>query len=459
MKVGKENEKLEFKKTTAELKEGVISMAAILNKHGGGELYFGVRNDGTPSGHTISDKTLRDVSQAISNHLEPKVYPKIEVVYIDDKPCIYVEFIGDGAPYFAYGRAYIRVADEDKSMSPAELENYIVRKTERRTPWDDEPSDKLPSDVSEDVLKNFMERANQAERIGFSYTNREDVLNRLNLIKGGKVKNAGVALFCGFPLLEVQMAIFATTERLTFNDINRASGNISRLATIAERYIRTNTRWRVVLDGSLQRKEIPEIPMDAVREAIINSLCHRDFRSSQNNEIVIYSNRVEIYNPGVFPEGLTPKDFIDGVGYSVKRNPLLAQLMYYVKDIESFGTGLKRISGACDAAGVKVEFLERKMGFSVVFYRPDAVAFSDAADVDNIVESIDVNELQMKILKTMCDNPKVSAKQLSEVVGISPRNVQVHIQSLKATGLIERVGSPKGGHWVVNAERVRAICL
>jgi len=62
MKIGKENEKLEFKKTTAELKEGIISMVAILNKHGSGELYFGVRNDGTPMGMDISEKTLRDIS-------------------------------------------------------------------------------------------------------------------------------------------------------------------------------------------------------------------------------------------------------------------------------------------------------------------------------------------------------------------------------------------------------------
>jgi ATP-dependent DNA helicase RecG len=108
MKIGKETEILEFKKTTAELKEGVISMSAILNKHGGGELLFDIQKDGTPLGQMISEKTLRDISQAVSNHIEPKIYPKISEVYIDDKPCISVEFTGDEPPYFAYGRAYIR---------------------------------------------------------------------------------------------------------------------------------------------------------------------------------------------------------------------------------------------------------------------------------------------------------------------------------------------------------------
>jgi ATP-dependent DNA helicase RecG len=230
-------------------------------------------------------------------------------------------------------------------------------------------SDKTAADIDEVVLKDYLERANLAGRIDFPYTSKEDALRRLGLLKNGMLTNAAVVFFIGAPLMEVQMAVFATTERLTFNDIKRGNGNVQQLASIAEKYIRNNIRWRVVFDGSLQRKEIPEIPMGAVREAIINSYCHREFRSSQNNTISIFSDRVEIYNPGTFPAGLTPEDFIKGSELSVKRNPLLSQLMYYVKDIESFGTGLKRIADACSSAGVKVEFRMLKLGFAVLFYR------------------------------------------------------------------------------------------
>jgi len=370
MRIGKENEKLEFKKTTAELKEGIISMTAMLNKHGGGELYFGVRNDGTPIGFDISEKTLRDISQAVANHMDPKIYPKITEIFVDEKPCVHVEFTGEESPYFAYGRAYIRVADEDRVLSPAELENYINKKNEWRGIWDSSLSNKAIADVDEDVLKNYIERANRAGRIDFTYTNKEEVLHKLDATDGYKLKNAADVLFVGSKMLEVQMAIFAGMERLTFNDIKRYSGSVTSLVEIAETYIKNNIRWRVVLDGSIQRKEIPEIPMDAVREALVNSYCHRLYSSSQNNEITIFSNRIEIYNPGTFPDGLTPQDFLTGQERSIKRNPLLAQLMYYTKDIESFGTGLKRITDACDEAGVRVEFELLKRGFAVVFYRP-----------------------------------------------------------------------------------------
>ena len=480
MIIGKESEKLEFKKSTAELKEGVISMSAILNKHGGGELYFGVLNDGTPFGQMVGASTLRDISQAVSNHIEPQIYPKISEAVINNKRCIHVEFTGDDAPYFAYGRAYVRVADEDKQMTPAELKDYIRRQNAKTYPWDSEASQKTPDDIDDDAFKLYVERANQAGRIGFEYTTKEDALTRLNLLIDGKLKNAAAVLFCGESLIELQTAVFATTERFTFHDIGREGGSIINMIDVAEKYLRRNLRWRVVFDGSIQRNEIPEIPLGAAREAIINSFCHRDYRSTQNNEVVIYSNRVEIYNPGTFPEEYTPQDFIDGMGSSVKRNPLLANLMYYVRDIESFGTGLKRIVDECSLADVKVEFQMRKMGFAVVFYRPinhintgdsgysgssinenittninagvsDNIVYSIADDIaDSIAGSETVNGAQARIISLMRAQPCISANQIAQKIGIAQRNVQVHIKSLKDRGLIRREGAAFGGHWIVN---------
>jgi len=468
MNIGRESEVLEFKKSTGELSEGVISIAAMLNKHGSGELYFGVRNDGTVLGQQIGESTLRDVSQVVAAYIDPKIFPNIELVYLDDKPCIYVRFAGDDAPYLAYGRGYIRVADEDRQMPTSELEEYILRKNARKDTWDSSVSEKTPYDIPDVDMERYHERATLAGRISFPYSTKEDALIRLGMLKDGKLTNAAAVFFCGATLLEVQMAVFAGTERLTFNDIQRDGGNTQQLAAIAERYVRNNIRWKVIFDGSLQRKEIPEIPMDAVREAIINSYCHRDYRSSQNNAVMVFSNRVEIYNPGKFPEGLAPEDFIKGSELSIKRNPLLAQLMYYVKDIESFGTGLKRISDTCDSVGVKVEFEMRKLGFAVVFYRPD-IAVSNGSTVNNVVnnigdsigddsitkniiENITINETQKTILVQMQLNPKITAKQLAEIAGISQRNIQANIKSLRERGLIRREGATYGGSWTVNRD-------
>ena len=209
---------------------------------------------------------------------------------------------------------------------------------------------------------------------------------------------------------------------------------------------------RVVLDGSLQRKEIPEIPMDAVREALFNSYCHRLYTSSQNNEITIYSNRVEIYNPGTFPEGHTPQDFIVGEERSIKRNPILAQLMYYTKDIESFGTGLKRIALACEETEVKLDFRLLKNGFAVVFYR-SGEQFDTTEKVSDVVlnaaTNVVLNKSEQAALSNIMENPMTTAERLAELLSKSSRTAQRYLDSLQKKNVIRRVGAKKGGHWEI----------
>ena len=375
MNLGYETETLEFKRTTSELKEGVISIAAILNKHQKGELYFGIKPDGTAIGQQISEKTLRDVSQEIANHIEPRIYPRIEVVRIDDKDCICVSFEGYNTPYFAYNVARIRVADEDKAMSQQELTGYIMKRQSSEGVWERKVSECSVDSVDEKSLREYIRRGQEYGRISFDYTDRNTVLGKLSLTEGRYLLNAGMVLFGETPYNDLQMAVFAGTERLTFLDIQREHGTIFELVDRGEKYIFKNIRWRVEF-GSLQRKEIPEIPVDAVREALINSFCHKEYGTGQNNEVSIYKDRIEIYNPGAFPAGYEPEDFISGRERPIRRNPLIAQTLYYSKNVESFGTGLKRIADACDAAGCKYKFEVLKSGFVVIFYR----AVSDADD-------------------------------------------------------------------------------
>ncbi|MDR2855070.1 MAG: putative DNA binding domain-containing protein, partial [Methanomicrobiales archaeon] len=368
MRLGKESETVEYKKSTGELKEGVISIAAMLNKHNCGELYFGVRSDGVVVGQTLTEKTLRDVSQAIATHIEPELCPIITAIVLDNKACIKVTFEGDNTPYFAYGRAYTRIADEDRALSPLELRKYFTKQITEATPWDSMLSDRSTADIHEPALIRFIEKSNANGRMDYTYTSKKDILTKLDLLRSDRLTNTAKIMFCKKNDLENQMAIFASHERLTFNDIKRERGTVTDLVDSAEKYIKNNIKWRVEFDGSLERKEIPEIPMEAVREALINSFCHRDYSILQNNEISIYKNRVEIYNAGTFPHGLTPHDFIEGSERSIKRNPQLAQMLYYSKDVETFGTGLRRIANVCKNAGVRVDFQMLKTGFVVVFY-------------------------------------------------------------------------------------------
>ena len=151
-----EDEMTELKKSTSELKEAIISIVSILNKHQKGMLYFGIKNDGTILGQQIGEDTLRNISRKITDSIEPKIYPVIEIVKLNNKNCIKLEFEGNDVPYFANGRAYMRVSDEDKQLTQRELKNLILKNEEKNNKWEEKPSNITLDDIDEETLKDFI---------------------------------------------------------------------------------------------------------------------------------------------------------------------------------------------------------------------------------------------------------------------------------------------------------------
>lgn len=143
-----------------------------------------------------------------------------------------------------------------------------------------------------------------------------------------------------------------------------------------ETYIVNNIRRAFVIDASvsLQRREVPEIPLDAIREALYNAFSHRVYETNAAVQIDIFWDSVDIYSPGPFPPGVSPDDFLAGrSAASNPRNVLVAQTLYRSGDIESYGTGLQRIRRSCEAQGTPVEVFERASSVHVKFTRQEAL--------------------------------------------------------------------------------------
>lgn len=388
MNLGMENEATEHKRSTSEMREGMESVASILNKHGHGTLYFGVRpSDGEVVGQDVSEKTLRDISQAFTNRIEPHVIPTIErLVTEDGKSYIRVAFSGDERPYACDGRYRVRSADEDLPMGAAALEAMMLERISRKRPWDRRSSGCSVADVDEDVLRSYVERGVEHNRIPFGYTDARDVLARLGLLcDDGTLTNAAAVCFVPSRDIMLRMGVLADAERLHILDNHQEAGTLFSLVDAAEIYILNNTRRAFVIDGtSLHRREVPEIPLSAIREALLNAFCHRDYEDLGAVQIDIFWDAVDIYNPGSFPPGLTPSDYLVGDEVSSKsRNQLIAQTLYRAGDIETYGTGLRRIKDACDSQGVPVEVFQRGSCVHVRFTRSEALADKPVGDADN----------------------------------------------------------------------------
>ena len=433
-----ESETLELKKSTSELEEALVSIVAILNKHGKGKLMFGVKNDGTVVGQIVSPKTLRTISQAIAAHIEPRIYPKIAHESVSGKDIICVHFEGRQPPYSCRGRAFMRTGDEDRQLSMHELGNLFSARQSHS--WDSQIADCALKDINPNAVKDFVKRANLAGRIDFKFQSAEATLKKLGLLKDGKPLRAAQALFSPKNPINVQAALFAGTDKLTFLDIQQFEGqNIFQLLKECEEYIKKNMRWRVKF-GKLEREEIPEIPLDALREALVNSLCHRDYLAPESNKIAIFKNRIEIYNPGQFPVGLAPEDFIKKPEQSILRNPIIAECMYRTKDVEKWGSGLKRIHEACKENGVKVRFQRLKTGFAVGFMREIA---------PQVTPQVQLSSLEQRIFDVVQKEPRISRMGLSIKLKISADTVKEYLGKLKAKGAIRRVGMTRAGYWEI----------
>lgn len=402
-------------------------------------------------GMSIGRNTLKEITQSVVDNTEPKVFPNVEHRKIDDKDCIVVEAHGINTPYFAYGRAYIRVGESDKALSVHEIETRILSR--KKLLWESEISDRQLKDIDVQTLKDYMKRANDEGRINFKYSNAKTTLRKLHLLSGEKLLKAAGVLFCNDNSMEVQAAVFAGTDKVTFLDIKKFKSNIFTLRKQAEAYVKEHIKWRADLSES-RRREIPEIPVRAFSEAIGNSLCHRDYANPKGNEVAIFKDRVDIYNPGVFPDELSPEDFIKGDGYSILRNPLIAETMYMSVDIEKWASGLKRIYDECTASGVKVEFKRVKTGFVVSFQRPKWEEGKGLAE--GLVEGGQKSKVKskvksrVKVIEMIAQNPSVTIPEIAVALDMSIPGIEKIIRLLKDEKRLRRIVPDKGGHWEIS---------
>ncbi len=466
MNLGHEDEYTEFKKTTSELKEGMESIAAILNKHGHGTLYFGVGPDGEVRGQDVSESTLRKISQAIGNSIDPAIYPTVTHEKTPDgRDYVKVAFSGNDGPYACNGKFRIRVADEDVLMSPWQLRLGFREAENRINPWDGRASDKTIEDVDEDTLRKFVERGQKEDRIPFGYTNAREVLERLGLIKDGKLLNAAAVLFCPSIYTGLKMGILATHARTDILDLKHEEGIFFDLVNKGEYYIISNTRNRVDTSTGGPSPVYPEIPRAAVREALMNAFAHRDWQSTGAVVIDIYNDAVEIISPGWFINGQDPDRHLAGEdNSSVSRNPLISKTLYRSGDIEAYGTGIKRIKDECDAANIKVEYVEVPSGTKLVFHRNDPFGQSlvidplgDKLSDDSLNDSLfdSLSERDSRVLRVIAEDPKSTAAQISKKLKMSESTANRAMKSLQEQGLITRDGSKKTGKWIICADEPR----
>ena len=454
MNVGAENELRENKKSTGEIHDSMKSVSAMLNKHGRGEIYYGVLNDGTVIGQQVSDSSLRDVSRAVRESIEPAISPIVREERYEDKRVIHLIFNGTKRPYSAKGIYYIRVSDEDLPLKQNELFR-IMKERSYNDDWETEMTSYTSDDIDDATLEKFYNNAKKCGRLSIEYYDKNTILNSLELMHNGYVNNACYALFGKKAQVSLKLANFATNEKLTFLDLKEIKGNIYNLVDIAIEYILNHINWRVEI-GKRQRQELPELPERAVREMVVNAFAHARYSDkSTEHEIDVHPGKITIYNPGPFPDDLTPKDFVASDLASLKRNPLILDVLYRSKDVEKEASGFKRMNKLLSDNNLKWSFLKDGYGFYFTFIRDNGTnnVTNGTNRVTNGTNHVtnnlsDLSNLELQIYDLLYSSPKYTREDLSKLTNKSERTIQRILKSLSEKGYIVRIGKTKG-YWEI----------
>jgi ATP-dependent DNA helicase RecG len=465
-----ESEDIEFKKTINEVKQGVISLSAMLNKHGKGTVFFGIANDGKPNlDFLVESDTKKIIAAAISENIYPRVTPNISIIKHDGKNVIEVAAEGNNKPYIAYGRYYIRSDKDDVLMTSNQFLPMLESRCSEIDRWETKPSGHGIESISEDVLIRYVDESNETGRLTFMYRDMTDTLGRLKLLSyDGKLNNAGYYLFSMENPMGLRLTTYDDDEMQSPLSIGDLQGNIMECIEEGVEFIVSTTAQ---MDGKLGVKRT-KVPIRAIREAVVNCFTHMRYNTQPGCEIGISPSRVCIINPGSMPYGTDPQMFAEGKQQSILRNTRIAEVLYFKGTIDRFGTGFKTIFEECDKANVGYTYEDSAEGFKIIFERRPAPedAPKDAPEEANedviedtnedIIEDttveekevpvkVEVSDRESKILALMSADPHVTLKSIRQSTGWTEGDVNGIIKTLKSKGLIRRTGARKNGSWIV----------
>ena len=402
-----ESDSIEFKETTGQLERGMETLCAFLNRSGGTVL-FGVNDKKKIIGQEVSDTTKRTIAEAIGR-LEP--IPAVQISYpslADSNKKIIALHIEDSKmerPFTYKGRAYIRLESTTTIMSQQAYIQLLLARDGVKHRWESFPNPDLHlSDLDNEEITKTVRLGIECGRLPETTGNDiPTILEKLGLMENGVLNHAAAILFANreliaYPQCLLRLARFRGADKMEFLDNQRVQGNLFKLLDAAMAFIFKHLSLSGKVEG-LEREEHLTIPYKAVREGVINSLCHRLLRTPGGSvSIAIYDDRLEIENPGTLPVGWSVEKLKSGHN-SEPQNPLIANVLYKRKILESWGRGISLIMEECRKANLpEPEFNADASQVKLVFrYRAlQQVTGQVTGQVMSLVSTLKNNVLSLK---------------------------------------------------------------
>lgn len=431
-----ESEAVEFKST---FDKGTLETVSAFANTKGGVILIGVSDRGEILGVALSRETLRDWANQIVQGTG--VHPSFESIEYEGKSLVVVS-VSESAikPVLYRGRPYQRVGSTNRGMSVEELTRLVLES--RDITWDELPEFYATiDDLDLEKIRTFIGLANRIGRRPIP--EKEDplsVLGKLGLIREGKPTRASVLLFGERPQSFHPQAILKMgrfkSETLIVDD-KEIGGTLFEQVEGAMLYFRDRLQTRFEFIGEAQRKVSWEYPLDALREAVINAVCHRDYLTSALTQVKIHDDRLVVRNMGKLPDRLSPEK-LKREHESILRNRRIAEMFFYAGYIERWGGGTLKILEECRKSELpEPEFIDDGYGFSVVF-RTDILA-------EEYLRKLGLNERQIKAVGYVKERGKITNNEYQQACGTSARTATRDLSDLVSKALFQQIGATGKG--------------
>lgn len=442
-----ESAQLEFKRTTGERKEVAKTLCGMLNGRGGTVL-IGVHDDGRISGQQVNAGTQADIAAELGR-IEPSTMPSFEVIaFSGDRSVIALTVPGGGGPFMYEGRPYIRVGPTTRAMPKAQYDLLVLERLHGSNRWENQQAHNVAiDDLDGAEVRRTIDEAIRRGRMDDPGTrNIAELLRGLRLTREGVPLNAAVVLFGrgdallpDYPQCVLRMARFRGTDKREFIDNRQVYGNAFDLIIRAQRFLRDHLPIAGrILPNVFERQDDPLYPPAALREALANALCHRDYGIGGGGvNLAIYDDRLEITSAGGLPFGLTVAELLQP-HTSRLWNPLIAEVFYRRGIIEAWGSGTLKMAELNRAAGLTPPEFEARPGEVTVRFRSGR----------------ELGPLQQEILSLLAREGSLSASAVASAL-IPPRasrTLQANLALLRQWGLVDLVGRGRSAQWRLSDE-------
>lgn len=393
----------------------------------GGTIYIGVTDYGGVCGVDNYDEISNRISSMVRDAIKPDLtrFVQYERLLIDGKTVVKVQVQeGSNKPYYIAKHGlkpsgvYVRQGNESAQASEDAIRQMI----------------KISDGDSFEGRRSILQKLTFDE-LRQEFKNRGITLDTLKEKTLGIVDNNGLYTNLGLLLSDecpytIKCAVFGGTDKVKFIDRKEFGGSIFRQMADCYEYLDLNNPTSATFEG-LYRNDHRDFPENAVREALLNSLVHRDYSYSASILISIYSDRMEFVSVGGLLPGIQIQDVL--LGLSICRNKKLADIFYRMKLIEAYGTGIQKIFSAYAGQARQPDIETGPNSFKLVLPRCG----------EEINENESLLPAEQQIMELLTNKNFIRRSEVNEALGVSQATASRLLKQMIAKGRIEKYGRGK----------------